>query len=443
MSDQLDFLKCYYRPSFFRIKMDLPFEFKDLNELPDGALSLYLHEYIHFIQDISTIYGLVNISTINHYIQDCASRIYKENNKEFEVPLRLSPREGDYGYLNHSLRPIYLGSKINPKRKKIELVTYKYGSQIFNEKNEKVDVIKVTLKDKRSNTDFEIDLGGNLITEGMAYLSERYVYSEILQSQGAEIAVDEYPYLVAEKIAEKIYPEFAKFTILLIAVCDCSLMTYHPGLSFIRAMEYLNKTKFIETNEDSEQIIPKLYEELNALLKRNHFDFDTIVEQVRESIKKSFKDGVFNGNNEWIDILFDRIKIIRRTNPEFLIDILQAGDLKNNELFAYFYLFFGSPLIVNSESTATVALPHNFSPINFHPHMFWAINQILRIFTNHWPTPCELKEFCKKSSELDGIDDITDERCDTAPWEKHTDLCPLGAMWHHWALAGFSPKTTP
>ncbi|MPS63884.1 hypothetical protein [Chryseobacterium sp.] len=443
MNDQLDFLKCYYRPAFFKIKIDLPFEFKNLKELTDGTLSVYLHEYIHFIQDISTIYGLVNISTINYYIQDCASRIYRESSKEFQVPLKLSPREDDYGHLNDSLRPIYLGSKINPKKKKIEFVSYEYKSQIFSDKGEKIDTIKVTLKDSEAGSMFKINLGGNLITEGMAYLSERYVYSEILQSQGVNIPVDEYPYLVVEKIAQNIYPELAQHSILLIAVCDCSLMTYHPGLSFIRAMEYLSTTKFIDCHQDDGQIISKLYEELSTFLKGNHFDFDVIVEQVRDSIKKSFKADVFNGNNQWINVLFDRIKIFRRTNPEFIIDILRAGDLKANEFFNYFYLFFGSPLVVNSEFTATVALPYAFNPTNFHPHLFWAINQILRIFMNQSPTPCELKAFCKKSSESEGIDDITDERCDNAPWEKHTDLCPVGAIWRHWALAGFSPKTVP
>ncbi|MCT4319245.1 hypothetical protein SAMN05421856_11036 [Chryseobacterium taichungense] len=443
MNDQLDFLKCYYRPAFFKIKIDLPFEFKNLQELTDGALSLYLHEYIHFIQDISTIYGLVNISTINYYIQDCASRIFKENKKEFQVPLKLSPREGDYGYSNFCLQPIYLGSKINPKRTKIELVSYKYGSQVFNDKNEKVNIIKVTLNDAKSNANFEVSLGGILITEGMAYLSERYVYSEILQSQGANVQADEYPYLVVEKIAQKIYPELAQYTILLIAVCDCSLMTYHPGLSFIRAMEFLSKSKFIETNLDNDQIISKLYEVLSAFLKGNHFDLDVIVEQVRDSIKKSFKASIFDGNNQWIDVLFDRITILRREYPQFIIDFLQGGNLKNNKDFAMFYLAFGSPLVVNSEDKGTVALPSQFNPENFQPHLFWAINQILKIFTNQSPTPCELKGFCKKSSELEGIDDITDERCDNAPWEKHIDLCPVGAIWRHWALAGFSPKTAP
>lgn len=108
-----------------------------------------------------------------------------------------------------------------------------------------------------------------------------------------------------------------------------------------------------------------------------------------------------------------------------------------------FYLAFGSPLVVNSEDKGTVALPSQFNPENFQPHLFWAINQILRIFTNQSPTPCELKAFCKKSSESEGIDDITDKRCDNAPWEKHNDLCPVGAIWRHWALAGFSLKTAP
>ena len=62
----------------------------NLNEIPEGAMGLYYHEYIHFIQDISTIYGLMNISTITYYIQACASSIHKDkNNKKFKVPIIL------------------------------------------------------------------------------------------------------------------------------------------------------------------------------------------------------------------------------------------------------------------------------------------------------------------------------------------------------------------
>ena len=66
MEQQLDFIKCYYRPSFFHMKIDLPVDLGDLNEITDATFALYLHEYIHFVQDISTIYGLMNITTINY-----------------------------------------------------------------------------------------------------------------------------------------------------------------------------------------------------------------------------------------------------------------------------------------------------------------------------------------------------------------------------------------
>lgn len=442
MNQQLDFLKCYYRPAFFQIKIDLPVQLNNLNEMTDSTLSLYLHEYIHFIQDISTIYGLINISTINYYIQDCAARIYRQSEKGFEVPLQLTERDGDFGYLNYSLQPIYIGSSINPKRKEIDFVSYKIEKEIFND-NKSIDVVNVELVDNIENKTFDVKLGGNLITEGMAYLSERYVYYEILRDQGFEIPADEYPYCVAEKIAENIYPELAQYKILIIAVCDCSLMTYHPGLSFIRALEFLKQQKFIENNKEEKEITSLLYQELSSHLKGNHYDFDVILEEVRKSIKTSFKVEHFEGNNQWIDILFDRIKQIRGDRPQFLIDFLELGDLKDNILFRCFYRLFGSPLVLNGENMATITLPEKFNPENFHPYLFWAINQMLRIFTNKKPIPCELKDFCLKSKEISDPKIIVDKRCDTAPWEKYDEiegLCPMGTMWRHWGLSGFYPK---
>lgn len=67
--------------------------------IPFGAYSLFFHEYIHYIQDITTIYGLMNLDIIAYYIQDVASRIGKEGNMEFKIPQDLEPRE-DYGVSN-------------------------------------------------------------------------------------------------------------------------------------------------------------------------------------------------------------------------------------------------------------------------------------------------------------------------------------------------------
>jgi len=443
--ENLEFIKCYYRPSFFQMKIDLPVDLRILGDVTDGTLSLYLHEYIHFIQDISTIYGLMNISTINYYIQDCASRIFKQETKAFSVPQHLTYRDGDSGYNNFKLRPIYMGSNINPKIKEISIESYKWDKKEI-ETNLFIDVIEVALIDSTSSKESLIYLGGNQITEGMAYLAERFVYSDILNMQGHTIEADEYPYSVVQKLAEQIYPEIAQYSILLIAICDCSLMTYHPGLSFVRLLEYFKAEEFTNKYEDiekSDELIRILYEEAYSLLKGNHFDFEVILEDVRTSIKKSFKVEYFEGNNKWIDILFDRIKAFRGKRPEFIVDFLLCGDLKTNEVFGIFHRLIGSPLVLNGENEGTISLPEGFKAENFHPHLFWAINQMLRVFSDQKAIPCELKEYCKKSKKYDP-EVIVDERCDTMPWGRYNDdkLCPMGVMWKHWALSGFYPEKT-
>lgn len=437
--ENLDFLKCYYRPSFFRMKIDLPVKLDNLLELTDATFALYFHEYIHFIQDISTIYGLMNISTITYYIHESAHGITKLEKKEFLVPISLLDIKTGYGYSNFLLKPFYIGSPINPKHKKIDILNYKkeqvgWGANPYDV----LDIIKVEVRDLEKDELFHFQLGGNHITEGMAYLCEHYVYFEILNQQNQHLPADDYPYLVVHKLVELIYPELIKKPLLVIAACDACLMTYHPGLSFIRLLENLKQTQFLNRTDELKQ----LYIEADKLLKGTHVGFETILEQVKSQIKQNFRANYFDGNNDWIEILFDRIKVFRNEIPEFVTDFLQFGDLKKNHFFGMFHKLFGSPLVINGEHEGTISLPNNFNPDNFHPGLFWAINQMLRVFSDQNPIPCELKAYCIKSQQInDKI--IVDERCDKSPWSRCNDknLCPFATMWRHWALCGYEPKS--
>lgn len=435
--ENLDFLKCYYRPSFFRMKVDVPVKFDDLKVIPDAAFALYFHEYVHFIQDISTIYGLVNISTITFYIHESAHRIGKLEEKEFETPISLINRDNDYGYNNFLLKPHYMGTSINPKRKRIEIRKYeKEKKQWGTKKSDLLDIVKVDATDKDTDEEFNFYLGGNHITEGMAYLCEQYVYSEILKKQDIYFPVEDYPYLVVQQIAKLIYPELLEEPLIMVAICDACLMTYHPGLSFIRLVEHLEEIKFMQ----KEMELKQLYQEAETLLKGGHVEFEVILETVRTQIKQNFKSDHFEGNNQWIDLLFDRIKSFRKEIPEFITDFLQFGDLKTNQFFGYFHLLMGSPLVISGDNSGTISLPVNFTDKNFHPGLFWAINQMMRVFADQNPVPCEMKEFCIKSKKKDPKI-VVDERCDKAPWTRCSDkdLCPFAIMWRHWALCGFEP----
>ena len=431
---QLDFGNCYYRPSFFHMKIDLPIDLNNLNEIPEGAFGLYLHEYIHFVQDISTIYGLMNISTINHYIQFCAHKIYNDKKIPFEVPIALIPNTNskDYGYLNFKLRPTYIGTSIKQKSKSISNLSFKIEAFEF-EANQFIDIVIVQFTDNHSGEIRSIEFGGNHVTEGMAYLCEQYHHKGIIDD------ADAYPYKIITEIAKIEYPEIVEDESLMITVCDASLMTYHPGLSFIRLLRFL-KTKNIH---QSDSTLVDIYNDCLTELKGSHVDFETLVDNVKSEIKKSFNADYYQDIKDWVDTIFDRIKIFRNQVPTFVNDMVIYGKPKQNQFFAFFLRMIGSPIVLDGDFNATISLPQGFNPTspNFSPAIFWAINQILKVFYKDTLSPCELMEFCKNSNSVDPNINV-DENCSKSPWLKSTEpnLCPFAQIWHHWALKDYAPK---
>lgn len=435
MEQQLDFGKCYYRPSFFKMKIDLPIDMSNLNELPDGAFGLYFHEYIHFVQDISTIYGLMNISTINYYIQYCAHKIYTDKVNSFEVPITVQPKEidKDFGHLNMQLRPIYIGSSIKEKSKLISSFEYKLLDFEY-ETGKKITKVCIRFTDNESNKVRELEFGGNHVTEGMAYLCEQYHYKSILPDAEA------YPYKIIEELVKIEYPEIIGDKYFLIMICDIALMSYHPGLSFIRLLKFY-KSKQVHLIENAN---PKeMYEMGMEEIKGSHVSFDELIEVVRKEIKKNFNADYFKPITDWIDTIFDRIKIFRTDVPNFVNDMVAFGKPTENQFFIMFMNIIGSPLVLNADDDATISLPNNFNPPldNFNPSIFWAINQTLKVFSRPQKSQCELMNFCKNSRLKDPKINV-DKNCIESPWLKTSDkdLCPFAQIWSHWALSDFSPK---
>ena len=434
IEQHLNFGNCYYRPSFFHMKIDLPVDFTNLNEIPEGAFGLYLHEYIHFVQDISTIYGLMNISTINHYIQTCASKIFKDKKHKFDVPIPLEENSNpiDYGYSNFKLRPIYIGTSIKEKSKSISDFSYTLEPYEF-EPNRFIDIVKIEFKDTQSGKFRSLEFGGNHVTEGMAYLCEQYQHKGILNE------ADAYPYKLITEIVKVEYPQIINEEGLLITICDAALMSYHPGLSFVRLVKFLKKKNI----HQSEETLVEIYHSCLAEIKGSHVDFEVLADNVKSEIKKNFNADYYQDIKDWVDTIFDRIKIFRREVPTFVNDMVIYGKPKENQFFAYFLRAIGSPIVIDADFNGTISLPQGFNPTsqNFSPAIFWAINQILKVFYKDSLSPCELIHYCTKSKEHDPNINV-DDNCTNSPWLKatETNLCPFAQIWHHWALKDFAPN---
>lgn len=74
-----------YIPAFFEMYLRIDGDI-DLNKLSERDFSLFFHEYIHFLQDITTTYGLTTCYVYGEYIQSVVNDIYEKGQQVFEVP---------------------------------------------------------------------------------------------------------------------------------------------------------------------------------------------------------------------------------------------------------------------------------------------------------------------------------------------------------------------
>lgn len=436
----------YYVPAFFRMKVGTKDSLLDLNKLDERVFLFYYHEYIHFLQDVTTTYGLMHISNVSYYIRDAVYCIEHGGQKKFSYPHKIQ-QKGDFGYANHRMWRVYSGSPIEPMYEKVSVD--KIDPQKIQVLGADLESVFIDITDLKTGTQYPyLVFGASVLKESMAYLCEHYVYEPVYKRYGTPYpAAPDYPYNICTKIAEKLYPEIAAWPPVLVGICDMSLMNYNPGLMYIRLIEHFKSIALHEKCDDFSSIndfIAYLYKEGLSFISGHQYDFDQMQQYVASEMDEYFKCEQFEGNNRWVNTVLNRAAELRSKIPQFMVDIMlygQGQDVRQNRCFAEIFKYLGSPLIFNDNDEASFNPPSGFDTTHFMPELFWAIQQLFGIFQEGKSRlPCQLKNHCL-ISQPKGVS-VVDGRCVNAPWDRSCDanLCPFAIMWRHWGLTGYEPQ---
>lgn len=445
--------KKYYMPSFYRINLGVLADFMDVPNIPFGSYSAFLHEYIHYLQDVTTMYGMMVLGTTTYYIRDVASR-FSMKNCTFDVPQHLTQGRSDYGLLNADLRNIYKGSSINPMRKDVDILEYKIENVQLDSKE--IERVLVTCIDNTTGESFTFYFGGNILCEGMAYMVQRKCYDDVyIQNGVSPLKLSDYPYLINFCLASLIYPEISDQWELLVGIADISLLTYNAGLTYVRLLEHLRDIHFVARYDDSNMLskFDDLYNEGHKFVNWDLSRFKQVQDYSYNEMSEYFKMPIATEINDWISRIWAKAYELREKAPHYIIDLMLAneGDVRSNKIFCEILLGMGTPLVINGDDEGTVIPPQGFIPSpDFMPGIMWAVDEIGRIFDGRpEAVPCQLYDYCKKSAESHTSQNPhlsstkVDDRCLTSPWSRSQDdnaLCPVAAIWKHWGLKNCQPK---
>ncbi len=429
MREELNNPAGLYSPTFFRMHVKTKDDLTNPNLFSQEVSATYFHEYIHFLQDISTTYGFINISRVVNYIKYVADFANSNGLLEIKTPIIPESRQGHFVSENIELWKKYEGDTNHIKGGRITVLNAKLNPVDVSGK--KVNQLIAKIDNSGMKSDYLI--GAHAISESMAYEAEQILYPNVLPEPPP------LPYLAVRKLVESYSAKFPKDPLWIIGLCDVSLMSFNPGELMLRILDKVN-------NEELELIDPNsLYKLLNEEI---HYEGCSNYTELHEKMSKAalkdiqdyFTTETFKDNNEWLESVFSKSLMLRTKIPNFILDICRMGEMKENVCFAGTMYMIGTPLVVNSENQATFFHPLINQNKKIDPSFLWAINQMFKSFvrpiSQRYPH-CEMIQWCQKSSKEQGIEDYTNSRCSENPWTKvkaDDPGCVYAQLWKTWGL---------
>jgi hypothetical protein len=422
----------YYEPGFLHLRVNTDRDIYDLNKLSkeEGGhryFSTFLHEYIHFLQDVTTTSGLLSAVFYIDLIKEFNGTVLNETKSEFKVPMNLS--NANNVLANYKLREIYKGESKVSNYIRYDRFTVEETSILDKEGQEfKPKKYKVFYYDLQSKELENFYFGSTCLKEYVAHAIQKKYYPEVEHP--------DIPYLIAEEIVYTECPDFGKDQMLIVTLCDACLMSYYPAQMFFETISRMKKERYKPNN--SRDVYDFTLNEVSFEGEDGAETVESLFVKNTELASNQFLDALkskpFKANYKWLLHIITEAKKIRLSHRNFMSELV----LKEGVLSPFFYELFnslGTPFFTNNKGKGGIVIPSDLKSSDIQPYQLLVFKQMINVYSGL--EKCSLYDFCKTRPDKD----ITNELCQTAPWEriKELELCPFAQLWQTWGLAGKTP----
>lgn len=385
-----DYLLGYYLPAFMYIDIENPIDFQEFENHSDEIKGTFMHEYCHYLQDVSTTYGVINFTFI---LQELMYKTYKDIT-DVETRL-LKANRGTYGLCN--------GDQC------VEDIIF-YINDVTIRTDDDFDYVIV-----RYHGNKEFHFGNFCIAESMAYLMERRLYN-------TKEKYNEFPYNMCEIICEKEYPVFAKNKVWIMALCELALLEISGGAFFINALRLMKENNFLPSNVlEIEKFIDKHYN-MGFRGERNR------LKELLDSVYPECPID-FNSIKKWIISRFELGCLFREKSKCFISLTLSTENIK--ERYGFWQQImdkFGAPIVVNGDGEMVQGAYLKGTQINIGDMLApIAIDQLMDDEGKYKKRSCPLVKICRLHTNISCYSEI----CEIDPKKKIKEekLCPVGVFW--------------
>lgn len=407
-----------YMPSYFQVHIPTDLPLDSPATLPVEVQGLFFHEYLHYLQNITTTSGLSRTWQTYDRIRQVISKVqHMEGEIVNPLPAEVVKEERIFWNVMKEIS----GGKDIPIESQDTILSVReinlVESSFMQEAKPDTYVPFVQLKVENTfGQKCDYWLGETAISESMVYLAERKFFDLPVANP--------FPYEVARYVAEFLLPEAAAPEILF-TLCDISLMHPYPGFAFYTLLTSLRKdgVKLIEA-----EILYDFGYRLFSKLRWNFWGhFRDSSESIQRVLDILYNHEVFEDTKVWLQTIIELGCNLRQNSDLFLLNIFR-DDRGLGRVLGEIKMQVGGPNCINNLHDRYMSVPAQLTDhiLDIHPSqliILWQLHDFLLMGTKL----CRLIDICRTSKPPVPVD----ENCKISPWErsKSEPLCPYGAAW--------------
>lgn len=426
-----------YVPSFFYIELNIQLDIQSNieNSIVKGNrsnMAVLAHEYIHYLQDITTTYGYMQIhNSIEHLV---GYLYYAQNNVGDTISRRASLNDehaemlddfmtntfGSYDKETYEIYDTIEIIKIIPSITQADLESYEEKDR-DSVKQSAVPCLKLLLKkNHRSQPTMDFNFGALAITESMARLIERHL------NPPKDRLTLQIQYDIAEILYEYILGK-GDNTAYVVELCDISLLDINPGKFFYSILLCMK----------NQQFSPRKMGDIADFVEKYSSTYEKVISTYYESATQSIekilpnnKEGFSNLGHNSVKVLHEGYKV-RKDTPDVLYTIMSYDSEQAFKYLEELMFRIKLPLLIDRNKECfggLVDAKEKYGEIFFAA--YYALKSILK---KSFEKDCKLLAICNKNWP-DMVDDHCKENVQPQNKLEHGDLCPLAVLWKMWQL---------
>lgn len=367
------------------------------------------HECCHFLQDITTNFGVMGITAYSLALQDLIQHA-KIDKKILHIPVRSC----NMSVLTYHKYMLSLWGNFYVMNS-TEIMNY---NLLSSRCQSYPDIYELQLNNGKT-----IHFHTFMILESMAKSLELSLYPNTIEPM-------HYPYMICNKLIKHIHKDFQDSPENVLALCDATLMHTNPGVLFVESLEVM-KDKGIILN-DMHEIYNFIEEEpeLRPYRRLPYEGYHTHHVLAFRNIKNLCE--LMGLESGWILQGLKNALYLRNTRPRFWTSVLQGTSQKDRlSTFNNIMQEVGFPVVYDRKGHIYVQGVKNENEL-FGYNIFRVIHFLYDLLAQG-ETMCDLYSYCTSN---DDMREFVGRNCFFEPWKQVDDgkKCLFAVIWKQLGL---------